>query len=302
MRYFSERERGESLREESDIDHNAWRGVLEIVRGRVSDGSFGAKYPEECEDGYFVCGTSIPRFVDAMLAEIPNLAMHVGARGRSTLDQLGSLDNWFAISTPDMLDLVEFCWRNVSKATVIDDHSFFRHSHLGFDETVGKDEFRNDIERIFRRNGIAYNLTQDGRIERIVPAVFGDALANSDFNTGETELDRLLTTAKTKFLDPRPVIRRESLDALWDAWERLKTLDERKKKAGIEALLDATVGGRSTKFRDALEKEARELTRIGNAFLIRHSETDQERLESNEHVDYLFLRMFSLIHLIIRSR
>lgn len=302
MRYFSERELGESPREESDIDYNVWRGVLGIVRGRVSDGSFGAKYPEVCEDGHFVCGASMPRFVDAMLAEIPNLAIHVRARGRSTLDQLGSLDNWGAISTLDILDLVEFCWRNVSKATVVDEHEFFLHSHLEFDEAAGKDEFRNDVERIFRRNGLAYELTPNGRIERRAPAVFGDALANSDFNTGESELDRLLTAAKTKFLDPRPEIRRESLGALWDAWERLKTLDNGNKKAGIAALLDATVGGRSAKFRDALEKEARELTRIGNTFLIRHSETNQEKLESDEHVDYLFLRMFSLIHLIIRSR
>jgi hypothetical protein len=50
-----------------------------------------------------------------------------------------------------------------------------------------------------------------------------------------------------------------------------------------------------------LENEAGELTNIGNAFQIRHSETTQERLNSTEHIDYLFHRMYSLIHLILRS-
>ena len=304
MRYFSEREMGEPRREESDIGYNVWRGVLEIIRGRVSDGSFGARYPEMCEDGPFVCGTYVPRFEDAMLAEIPNLAMHVELEPsiyrEPVLGQLG--EPGVQPSTMDILDMVDGCWRNVSKANAAEYHRFSRHWHLDFDESAGKDEFRDDIERIFRRNRIAYELTEGGRIERTTPGILGDLSTEMDFDTGDTELDRLLNTASVKFRAPDQIMRREALESLWDAWERIKTLDSSDKKAGIAKLLDSAAGENSPKFRDALEREATELTKVGNEHRIRHSETHQEMLASNEHVDYLFYRMLSLIRLVMRSR
>jgi hypothetical protein len=41
-------------------------------------------------------------------------------------------------------------------------------------------------------------------------------------------------------------------------------------------MLDKTAGWSSPLFREALEKDARELTRLGNDLQIRHSETDRE--------------------------
>ena len=67
-------------------------------------------------------------------------------------------------------------------------------------------------------------------------------------------------------------------------------------------LLDATAGSPSSQFRDALEREAKELTGLGNNLQIRHSETTQERLTKDVHVDYLFHRLFSLISVILRTR
>ena len=126
--------------------------------------------------------------------------------------------------TPAILDLIEFCWKSVGKPTKISDHSFFSHHHLTFDEDAGREEFRSQVETIFRRDGIAYKLTEEGRIERLMPRAFQSILVDPDFDTGDTELNRLLSTAQRKFLNPRQEIRREALEALWDAWERLKTL------------------------------------------------------------------------------
>ena len=100
----------------------------------------------------------------------------------------------------------------------------------------------------------------------------------------------MLETARRKFLDPDAATRRESLEALWDSWERLKTLvGGPNKKTQVASLLDSTAGSSSPGFRKALEQEARELTWIGNNLQIRHSETRQERLSKGEHVDYLFI-------------
>ena len=242
-------------------------------------------------------------FEDALRAEIPSLAVFPEQsypRYRVSILELLQISDTQP-PTPEILDLIEFCWKNVGKPTKISDHSFFRHHHLAFDEEAGKDEFRNQVETIFRRNSIAYVLTEEGHIERLVPPVFQSTLVQSKARTGDVELNRLLSTAQRKFLNPRQEIRREALEALWDAWERLKTLDgQGNKKAQVTAMLDGTAGASSHRFRDTLEREAREITGIGNSLPIRHSETNQEMLARSEHVDYLFYRLFSLIQLILR--
>ncbi len=42
------------------------------------------------------------------------------------------------------------------------------------------------------------------------------------------------------------------------------------------------------------------LTKIGNTFQIRHSETSQVSLTRDAHVDYLFHRMFALIWMLLQ--
>ena len=305
MRYFSERETGAPPRNDEKISVNVWRGLLTVIRTRTADGSFGARYPDICEDGTLTCGASIGMVDDALRVAIPKLADLIDQTyprfTRTTLAALEMPD--IQPSTLEILDLIEFCWESIGKPIEIDYHSFFRHHHLAFDKEVGRNEFRSEVETIFRRNGIAYRLTEDGHIERVVPPVFENLIIQSEANTGDSELDRLLAAAQRKFIDPSPEVRREALEALWDAWERLKTLNgQGDKKAGAKAMLDVTSGTSSPRFRDALEREAREVTDIGNSLRIRHSETNQEMLARSEHVDYLFYRLFSLIQLILRSR
>ncbi len=296
MNYFSERERGAPARESEEIPHNAWRGILAKIQTCINNGSFGENYPAIGPDGTYVCGTDEYSFEGAMLAEIPGLAKQ------------GSIPNIIyhpndQPSTLDILDLIEFCWQNVGQPRITGYHGFRSHSHLVFDKdrTIKRENFRNSIETIFRRNGIAYLLNEDGHIERIVPTEFQGISVKSDFDTGDEELNRLLTVAQRKFLDLCHDTRSEALDALWDAWERLKTFgDGANKKVQIKKLLDATAGNDFPKFREALEWEAKELTRIGNQLGIRHSETDQERLSNGKHIDYLYYRLFSLIWLILQ--
>jgi len=128
--------------------------------------------------------------------------------------------------------------------------------------------------------------------------VLREALQVVVFRTGDAELDSLLQTARTKFLSPDAKIRREALEKLWDAWERLKTVEPGvDKKQSTKALLDKVSD--ETNFREFLEREARELTATGNTFQIRHSETTQTSLQKNEHVDYLFHRLFAMIRMLI---
>ena len=126
-----------------------------------------------------------------------------------------------------------------------------------------------------------------------------EALRSATFMTGDDDLNALLETARAKYLDPDLSIRKESLEKLWDAWERLKTLEDKDKKKGATTLLNKSAT--EPTFRALLEEDAEKLTAIGNNFRIRHSETTKAPIETSEQVDYLFHRMFALIRLLLKK-
>lgn len=211
------------------------------------------------------------------------------------------LDPGLAPATLTVLDFVEFCYRNIAKAIAGPDdyHSFWRHYHWGFDVEAGQREFRDKVNRLFSRNRMAFELQDNGQIIRLVPPTLRQALIGTVFTTGEDTLGQLLEDARTKFLSPDVKVRKEALDTLWDAWERLKTVKSADKKASITALLQATAPEAS--FFARLNNEAKELTEIGNNFQIRHWETGKPPISDSDHIDYLFHRIFALIYLILRK-
>ena len=88
---------------------------------------------------------------------------------------------------------------------------------------------------------------------------------------------------------------------MWDAWERIKTLEQpTDKRKSIGILLDKASS--EPKFRERLEREVAELTEIGNNFMIRHTEITKTPVTLSPHVDYLFHRMFALIYLVLGHR
>ena len=275
-----------------EIGEAAWGGLQALVYARVEDGSLGAGFPATCDDGRGPTGTNEDMLRSAMHGEIPDLPSWP----------------WLSQSNepPDtvrILELMEFCWRHVGHPVQLGYHNFLQHHHLRFDTELGRYNFIEDVNRIFSRNSLAYTLTAEGHIERLGPPILIEALVSAQFVTGDSELDRILELARRKFLSPHQEIRREALLELWDAWERLKTTGEGpKKKDQITSLLAGAAGSSYPQFRVRLETDAKELTNIGNSHQIRHTEVTQEKVESSEHIDYLFHRLFSMIQLILRTK
>jgi hypothetical protein len=121
----------------------------------------------------------------------------------------------------------------------------------------------------------------------------------SGFSTGDPGLDELLDTAITKYKLHDVREQKDALEKIWDAWERLKTLETGDKKSGAKALLDKAAS--EPTFRSILEDESRILNNIGNGFRIRHHETGKIDLSDPHQVDYLFERMLSIIRLLLRK-
>jgi hypothetical protein len=286
--YFSDRERGPRPRTTEDISATVWMALRHLIQSRIGDGAFGYKLPEMCPDGAGPCGCDARKFDAIARAEIPELSEYwLNADPEAPPDTLV------------ILDLLEFSARNVASPIKRSYHSYFGHYHLDFERDEGLREFVADVNRLLARNGIGFELTAEGKAIRLGPALLRAALADASFHTGDAETDRLLRDSRRLILSPHIEDRRNALEKLWDAFERIKTLEPgNDKRAQATALLDKAV--QAPRFRAFLEKEARELTEIGNNLQIRHFETTQEKLERPEEVDYLFHRMFSFISLVLR--
>lgn len=293
--YFSDREQGPRPRTEEIISPVAWGGVVALIQSLISSGAFGARFPAPCPDGQGTIGTDECSLSLAVLAEMPGLNWPLQTTERVEYELQA-----FAPDTLLVLDLIEFCYRSVGKPIQGSHHSHFGHYHLSFDIDEGKDAFRADINRIFSRNNLAYELGSVGQVVRLAPTVLRESLSSAIFRTGDQTLDTMLEDSRVKFLNPASAIRRESLERLWGCWERLKSLENTNKKLSVESLLAKASPG--TAFRTALNTEAQALTEIGNSFHIRHTEVSQAAVTDSAHVDYLFHRLYCMIQLLLSKR
>lgn len=142
-------------------------------------------------------------------------------------------------------------------------------------------------------------MSDKGMIERKLDDPTGLAVLRARFQTGDDGLDQLLEEARLKFMSPKPRIRQEALERAWDAWERIKTVKGADKRQSTKALLDAC--STEPNMREVLEDEAKALTKFGNEFHVRHSEIDRTEIVEEEHVDYVFQRIFAMLLLILRK-
>lgn len=296
--YFSDREFGPVARVQQTMLPDVWAGMVAIIESLVQSGAFGARFPESCPDGQAICGHDSTSLARAVTALMPGLKWPLQVEQR--LIEFSFERTPFAPPTPLALDLVEFVHDSIGLPVLGWHHDYARHHHLTFDLPSGQAQFREQINRLFARNGVAYELNPNGRIERVLPAVIGDELKRTYFSTGERTLDVFLEECKIKFSSRDPLLRREALERLCDAWERLKTLPGPKKPESMRLMLDAIT--RDQPMRDRLEAEARELTAIANTHLLRHSEIVQAPVTDVDLVDYLFHRLFALIHLLLKKR
>jgi hypothetical protein len=282
--YFSEREKGFPPQVEEEITEHAYLGLVSIINNLIANESFGAAFPKKCSYDPDIAGIDRQSFNYALISVIG-------------LDDYSHL-NYYEESLK-VLNLIEFCHRNVAKPISTGNGSCYAHNHYVYDREEGQEEFRKHINELFKRHGLAYELKENGQVIRLIPFAFQESL-QPIFNTGDNDLDKMLETAKAKYLSPDISLRREALEKLWDAWERLKTIEDSDKSKSISLLLEkASV---EPKFRERLDKEGTELTYIGNNFHIRHFEFNRIPIDSNNHVDYLFQRMFAIIYLLLKER
>jgi hypothetical protein len=284
---FTERHGIASPRIGEELSIEAATALLELIKARIDENWFGEQFPENCPDGSDNVGCNTQK-LQAALA------------GYRVIWPKDWPDYERRVPTdPQIFDLIEFSCEHVAVPKSYAYHGFFRHDHLSYDADAGRERFAYDVNRIFERQGLVFEL-KEGEIVRLAPTGLQEALGTTVFQTGDAELDRLLETAREKFLNRSADVRKEGLEKLWDAWERLKTIEPGKdKKAQVTAILDRAAA--EPVLRERLEGEAKELTFIGNSLMIRHTEVGKPDIADSAQVDYLFHRMFAMIRLLLKS-
>jgi len=279
--YFSERQLGVKAPVLQKIERPFWCAFVALINSFVDRNYFTEKFPETCSESPCPVQCSHNSLSALLQAEIEEITWPLSA------DILPE--------THIILDLIEFFGRFISKPTQYEYHSYGKHNHiLSFDLNSGFLEYREGVNRLLRRCKHPYEFNNN--VEHLLPIGLDD-LVKSSYRTGDPVLDQLLTVALSKIQDKNTAIRNEALEKLWDAWERLKTILSLDKKQGITLLLNKAFP--EPQLFKYIEDEANTLTRIGNNFLIRHSETTKTAI-APEHVDYLFHRLLALIHALIR--
>ena len=286
--YFTDREYGERPRTENRIDERVWDGLRALVETYAANGSFGYRFPEPCPDPYTAaCGCDTQALGRLLVAEVPWIEWPLPASP--------------VPDTPVILDVLEFCAAAVGEPVQGAFHSYYRHHHLTWNREVGLNRFVAEVNRIFARNGVGYELTPIGQARRVLPQPLANHLVWTLFSTGDAETDRLLETARCRIMSPKNEDRQDAVEKLWDAFERLKTLEPGKdKKVQANALLDRSAPSGS-RLREVLADEAIALTKLGNSFRIRHAEVGKESLNTPEQIDYFFARMFAFVHMVLRA-
>lgn len=262
------------------------------------------KYPAQCPDGQGCCGIDQEQFRLDLRYEIPTLY-------RDDSDRIAVPTIHHNVFNGDtqpeydqyaLLDFIEFFAENVHDVVVGGFHSYWGHHHLTCQDSRNIcAQFRDDINGIFQKTGLLYELNADLQVERIVEnSPLTPAIESAVSGVKEVGTRELLQEAILLHRSPYPTDIRNATEKLWDAFERLKTYytTMSKRDSAAKIVFDMSVGG--TDYSSLFDTQFRALTTIGNTFRIRHHETDKVEITDIRYYDYFFNRCLSLIALAIQ--
>ena len=302
IEYFSDEELGKTEPNSEDITIPVWNGLVAIFERFSQNNSLSGDFSEQCPDGNGIVGFDEELFEDQLKAEIPWVSIPI----QKLRPQRQERDLWEeeqeenhpvpTVLKYPTLDFLQFCYFHMQDPTPVGPyHDHFRHYHLTFrQESINRKAFREEVNKIFERNGVVFYVDDNGQVKRKLPSTLQHTF-RTNFKTSDSKLNELLYEATRNIVLPKIEDRQRGLEKLWDAFERAKTFYGDKKKS-IDELLEYIAKGNG-KFKDLLNVECKALSDIGNNFQIRHFETHVVEISDSDHIDYLFYRMFSMINL-----
>lgn len=187
----------------------------------------------------------------------------------------------YSVFTPYLFDLIEI-----------------QHDELSSAEQM---EFCKRVNAIFQQSNLNFALSDRGIIEQTVKyEVLNNTIGETVGTITEIGVRDLLDQAIAFHQHPDDASHKEAMEKIWDAFERLKTYyTDLDKKASASQIVNDMSNGQ-TEYQKLFTDEFKALTDIGNAFRIRHHETDKIEISDVRFYDYFFNRCLSLIAIAIQ--
>lgn len=112
----------------------------------------------------------------------------------------------------------------------------------------------------------------------------------------EVGLTELLQKAQSFF---NQGIKQEAVEKLWDAFERIKTINtDCDKKKSVQKII-GLISKQNHEYESLFKNEFTSLTEIGNKFRIRHHETNKIDINDEYYYNYFYSRCSSLLSLVL---
>ena len=263
------------------------------------------KFPIFSDDNRLRTGFNREEFEIALKYEIPNLFR--GEDGNSTTPKIKH--NIFSENVKQdeydqyaLLDYIEFFAKNCKNYVRVynEDNECWCLSFSSSSNKVFK-HFQNDINYLFEKMGLLYSLNDNREIERVPEnEVLTMEMVRQVEKISENGLRELLQDAIALYKTPNPSARKDSVEKLWDAFERLKTYYMNMDKKSSAKTIVSDMANHKETFEKLFNDEFATLTNIGNDFRIRHHETNKIDIIDERYYDYFFNRCLSLIALAIQ--
>ena len=152
------------------------------------------------------------------------------------------------VADSTVFDLLEYTARRIALPRQGKWHNFFKHYELHFDGDSREEAqaiFQEEVNELLGRGGVIYEFVSvDGtlQIQRMGTPEVRRLMADLQPNSGDKELDDLIIEARRRYLSYKEDERRIGLEKLWDAFERMKTIEpltegKSNKKASTNKLL-----------------------------------------------------------------
>ena len=299
---YTDRRDGPRARTVTEIGPKDWVAIGTMLEAWLTRSELGIDHVHACPDNGLPTGVDEQRFMQALGSIVDGFdgffPVRAAGTGRSAPWDRSGAEEPVHPRTDEILDALEWCARQVGRKVHETYHSYFNHYHLGWDRTAGLAAFVEEVNLLMNRRRLAYEMEGGGRILRLVDGPLGSAIRSARFSTGDPETDEKLAMAVRRFLDRDPDAAQAAIEALWDAFERVKTLEDVDIKIGVRRLLDRA--SRSPAEREVLEAETRALTELGNKYPIRHHKVGMPSFgEDRQFLDHLFLRLYALLDLLL---
>lgn len=298
---YSERTFGSKPRVNDEMTFPLWKGIVAFLERMEQKNFFAEAYPEGCMDNAADIWSTDANKLSNELEIYTGLTWPLKMANET--NQYWEVHQPYIPTKYEVFDTLEFLFHKTSTPSDGFYHSFCRHYHLNFaKDDVAKREFSNEINGLFAATGMIYEFNPThGHIETIIGQETKQLINNAlNSKVMDIQYQEMLVDACVKITNFRLDVAYQSLEKLWDAFERLKCYfdpkDQREK--GISAARIVRLFEDNVFFQKEVEEEMRKLTVLGNALRIRHSETYQSTLTDHRQIHYLFRRCLAMIVLI----